>query len=121
MHDAIDRANDMAKTWAAFAQLTADTQVVMAMRIMGLSGAWHVPDDENTEMVAEKMPAFTEAIVSGALTAWAGRGPDRVMKAVLDPISEKASANRERLVDHGPRLFGQPKDPMIFFESETPK
>lgn len=121
MHEAIDRVNDIAKTWATLAQLTADTQVVMAMRILGMSGAWQVPDSEHADMVSEKMPAFTEAFVSATLTAWAGRGPDRVMKAVVEPISEKASANRERLTDHGPRFFGQPKNSMIHFESETQK
>ena len=111
MHDAIDRVSDMGRTWMALAKLSSDAQFVVAMRVMGLSGTWRVPDDENTAMLDEKLPAFTEAMVAGTLTALSGRGPDRVMQAVLEPISEKASANRERLAEHGPRLIGQSRTP----------
>lgn len=106
MHDAIDRASDMAKTWMSAVQLTADTNYVVAMRIMGLSGVWSVPDGENNTMIQEKFPAFTEAVISAALTALSGRGPDRVMHALIAPISEKANENRIRLARRGPRLFG---------------
>lgn len=107
MHDAIDRLSDIAKTWGAVGQLAADVQFVIAMRVMGLSGVWSVPDGEHNDMIHEKLPAFTEAMVAGTLTAFSGRGPDRVMQAVIEPLSQKASANRARLSDRGPRIFGQ--------------
>lgn len=109
MHEAIERSSDLVKTWISLAQLNADAQSVVVMRLMGLSGAWNVPASEKTEMISEKLPAFTESLMSGTLTALSGRGPDRVMQAVLAPISEKASANRTRLADHGPRFFGDPR------------
>lgn len=112
MHHAIDRANDMARCWLACAQLTADTQSVMTMRLLGLGGAWSVAPDENRLMVDEKLPAFTEALVAGTLTALSGRAPDRVMCAILDPLSRKARSNRLRLAEAGPALFPlmPPKD-----------
>ncbi len=79
------------------AQLAVDSQTVVAMRVMGLAGARAVPEGERDRMLSEKVPAFTEAMVSGALTAWAGRGPDRVLSAVIEPISTEARANRARL------------------------
>ncbi|WP_380995478.1 antifreeze protein [Sedimentitalea sp. HM32M-2] len=84
----------------------------MTMRILGLTGAWSVPESESGDMIQEKAPAFTEALVAGTLTALSGRGPDRVMKAIVEPISEKASANRVRLTDYGPRFFGNPNSTM---------
>ncbi len=106
MHDTIDRVNDMAKTWNDAAQMAVDSQYVVAMRLWGLSGAWSVPRGESDEMIREKAPAFTEAMVSGALTALSGRGPDRVMQALIEPLSERTRANRARLADCGPRPFG---------------
>jgi hypothetical protein len=102
MHEAIDRASDMARTWVTLVQLISDSHSVMALRIMGLSGAWSLPEGENSQMIQEKLPAFTEAAVAGALTAMSGRGPDRVMQALIAPISEKANANRLRLTGREP-------------------
>ena len=115
MDDVIDRLSDMAKTWLTVVQLAADTHFVVAMRVMGLSGTWSVPEGEHDVMIHEKIPAFTEAAVAGTLTALSGRGPDRVMQAVIEPISRKASANRTRLADRGPRLFGLTATPTDTF------
>lgn len=101
---AIDCANDMTRLWWRVAVLMEDANCVVAMRVMGFSGVWSVPPGESQDMIREKMPAFTEGFVAGALTAWKGRGPDRVMLAVVGPISAKARANRARLARRGPRL-----------------
>lgn len=106
MEQAIDRAHDMTRFWWTCARLTSDSQSVVTMRMMGLSGAWLVPDGENDVMISEKVPAFTEALVSGVLTAMSGQGPDRVMQAVIEPLFVKANANRVRLATCGPRLAG---------------
>lgn len=105
MHAAIDRTNDLARLWWTVLRLSADTHQVVTMRMMGLSGVWSMPRGEHHDMIREKAPAFTEALVAGALTAWSGRGPGRVMQAVIEPISETARANRARLARQGPRLF----------------
>ena len=108
MHEAIERLSEMTTTWLSVAQILSDSQQVVAMRLLGLTGIWSVPAEENIEMISEKAPAIAEAFFAGALTALSGRGPDRVMQAVLAPISEKTSANRARLYERGPqaiRLF----------------
>ncbi|QBF32721.1 antifreeze protein [Thalassococcus sp. S3] len=107
MHRSVSRATEMAQFWVTFAQLAIDAQTVVAMRMMGMGGAWSLPKSERHEMISEKAPAFTEAMVASALTAWAGGGPDRVMQAAIEPISKKARKNRTRLARRGPRRFGQ--------------
>ncbi len=113
MHAAIDRANDMTQLWLTCAQMSADVPVVVTLRILGASGLWSVPKGEHHDMIAEKAPAFIEAMLSCTLTAWAGRGPDRMMQAAVEPLSRKARANRMRLVRRGPRapFVGPPLTP----------
>lgn len=106
MYALLDRATDATCAWVSYTQLAADSQRVVVMRMMGLSGAWSVPRSETSDMMAEKLPAFTEAIVSGALAAWSGAHPERVMRATLEPISDTARDNRVRLARYGPRLPG---------------
>ena len=103
MMDAVTRTTELNRVLWSCAQLAVDTHSVMTMRVMGMTGTWSVPDNEHSEMVQEKVPAFTEAAVAAVLTALAGRGPVRVLSAVIAPISEKASANRARLTSHRAR------------------
>ena len=98
---------DIATLWVSYATLITEAHSVVAYRLLGMGGAWSVPRGENNAMLREKGPAFTEAMVAGTLTALSGRGPDRVMQALIEPLSQKASANRARLSDRGPRIFGQ--------------
>lgn len=108
MHHAIDRVTGVAHFWLACAQLAADTQSVMTMRLLGLGGAWAVSPDETSRMVDEKLPAFTESLVAGTLTALSGHAPDLVMRAVIDPLSRAARSNRLRLAENGPSRFAAP-------------
>jgi len=57
-------------------------------------------------MMTEKLPAFTEAMVAGVITAWSGASPERVGRATLEPLSDTARSNRVRLAQYGPRLPG---------------
>lgn len=106
MYALLDRATDATCAWVSYTQLAADSHSVVAMRMMGLSGAWIIPRSEVSEMVAEKLPAFTEAFVSGTLTAWSGAHPERVVRATLEPLSDTARDNRVRLARYGPRVPG---------------
>ncbi|TNF62950.1 MAG: antifreeze protein [Rhodobacteraceae bacterium] len=106
MHSLIVRASQATRFWITCAQLTVDAQSVIAMRMMGMGGAWRLPRGESSQMVSEKLPAFTEALVAGTLQVMAGRRPDQVMSAVLEPLSERARTNRQRLLRQGPRIPG---------------
>lgn len=102
----VKRTTDATRLWISYAQLAADTQFVVMMRMMGLSGTWLVPPSESTEMLAEKLPAFVEGMVAGTLSAWSGQLPEQVARATLEPISDTARSNRQRLANYGPRLPG---------------
>ena len=102
------RAAEATGSWLICLRLIADSHSVMTMRIMGIGGTWVLPRDEASEMLAEKVPAFTEAAVAGALTALSGKHPAQVMRATLEPLSVKAQSNRERLARLGPRVMGRP-------------
>jgi len=78
--------------------LMLDTQTVMALRLMGMSGAIPARRGENNRMVAEKAPAMVDAYTAGAKAAMAGRTPDQIISAVMAPLSKKVRANRKRLM-----------------------
>ena len=98
--------NELARLWWTVAHTLSDSQQVIAMRLLGLTGLWSVPSSEPHEMFSEKGPAFTEAAISGVIAAPRGHAPERVMLATIDPISDKARANRARLASRGMRYFG---------------
>ncbi|MDU9004869.1 antifreeze protein [Sedimentitalea todarodis] len=107
MNHAIDRIGEVTETWTSVAQLMADTRWVLTMRLLGLSGAWSMPEGESQTMIGEKIPAFTEAALSGTFAMMSGGSLDRVFRESLEPISSKARANRERLFGRGPLVFGR--------------
>lgn len=98
--------DEVLRLWWAYGKLAADAHVVVTLRVLGLSGAWSVPSDENAAMIAEKAPAFTEAMVAGTMAAMSGQDANSVMSAVVDPLSRKARSNRSRLARRGPKVFG---------------
>lgn len=80
------------------ARLMFDTQTVMALRLMGMSGAIPAQADENYVMLTEKGPAMLKALAAGNEALMAGKSPDMVMSAVIRPLARKVSANRKRLM-----------------------
>ncbi len=83
---------------AQMTSLMLDTQTVMALRLMGMSGAIPAEHDENDRMLAEKAPAMADAYAAGAKAAMAGSTPDQIMSAAIEPLSQKVRANRDRLM-----------------------
>jgi hypothetical protein len=88
------------------AQLTADAHSVVMMRVLGMSGVWSVPHGESHAMVTEKVPAFTQAMVAGTISALSGHQPEQVGHAAIAPLSSAARDNRRRLASRGPRVPG---------------
>jgi hypothetical protein len=82
---------------AQMTTLMMDTQTVMALRLMGMSGAIPAKKGENDRMISEKGPAIVDAYAAGAKAMMAGSTPDQVMSAAMAPLSKKVSANRKRL------------------------
>lgn len=78
-------------------KLMVDTQTVMTLRLMGMAGALPAQADENDRMMAEKAPAFTQAMTDMTAAAMAGLRPDQVMSAGMVPLQTQVSENRDRL------------------------
>lgn len=80
------------------ATLMAETQTVMALRLLGMSGAIPAENDENERMVEEKGAAMALAFAAGTEAMMKGARPDQIMSAAMAPVSKKVSSNRKRLM-----------------------
>ena len=87
-----------------FVALAAETQAVMAMRIMGMAGAWPVLPSENARMMSEKAPAFADAATAATRAVMAGAPPLAVADAWARPLRRRTKANARRLGRRGSRL-----------------
>ena len=87
----------MMKLQGSFTSLMMDTHAVMSLRVMGIMGAIPTESDENTRMVSEKGPAFTEAMHALTNAALSGYRPDQIMAAGIEPLQREVSSNRARL------------------------
>ena len=83
--------------------LWAEASMVVGMRMLGMAGLWQVRPEESLRMVAEKVPAFSDAALAGAAAAWRGKRPDQIAAAAMAPLTRKARANRRRLAKAGPK------------------
>ncbi len=84
--------------------LAAETQMVIAYRVLGMAGFWAVAGSENRLMCDEKAPAFAKAAAAATAAALAGHRPDEVVGAWVAPLRHRTSANVRRLGRRGPRL-----------------
>lgn len=82
---------------AAYMKLMIDTQMVMTLRVLGIAGAIRSAPDENERMIAEKGPAFTEAMTALTTAALSGSRPDQIIAAGMKPLQRKVSSNKARL------------------------
>lgn len=102
----IDTVFDVLHTVIDTGRLASDAGTVATLRLMGMAGAWTLPRHEATIMVQEKPAAFSDAFVASSRAAWAGKSPSTIVRAGLEPLSDRARSNRQRLSKGGPRMFG---------------
>lgn len=95
---------ELARTCLGLGLLAVEAQMVMAMRMAGMIGAWSVQPAESRRMVDEKAPAFAEAAYAAGAAALSGRRPDQVMDIWTRSLRRKTRANARRLGRMGPRL-----------------
>ena len=107
MRNKITTPTDMMSLWMSYGTMMLEAQSVVAFRMMGMSGAWSVPKGENSAMVAEKVPAFVEAMTASSIAAMSGKAPDKVMQAAITPLTREARSNRKRLAKRGPKRIGK--------------
>ncbi|MEM6940193.1 MAG: antifreeze protein [Pseudomonadota bacterium] len=80
-----------------FTHLLVDSQSVIALRILALSGVIPARPDESLRMVLEKLPALSKSYSEATQAAMRGQPPHAVMSAALSPLNQKVHANRKRL------------------------
>ncbi|GAD55664.1 transcriptional regulators [Limimaricola cinnabarinus LL-001] len=105
MMNSIATPAELVRTSVTFWTLMAETQAVMAYRIMGMAGLWAVTGTENTRMVDEKGPAFAEAMVAGNRAMMSGKRPDQVAMATMLPLQRRTALNNKRLAKRGPNFL----------------
>ena len=82
--------------------MTLQAQQVVAMRTLGLMGAWRTRDGEATRMIAEKMDALGEATLGMGKALAQAQSPLHVAEAALAPYAKRTSANHRTLSRRGP-------------------
>ncbi len=95
--------------WASgvqLAMLAAETQTVVGLRLLGMSGMWAVAPTENARMIAEKGPAFAASATAAMRAAARGESADGIMSAAIRPLRRKTKSNARRLTLRGPRFPG---------------
>ena len=79
------------------AQLAAEAQTVIALRLAGGMGLWTLPEHEGQRMVMEKPMAFAEAGLGAWYALLRGHGWDVAGAAFARPLLREARRNRRRL------------------------
>lgn len=83
--------------WFDAARFTADTQRVIALRLMRIANGGPLAATESTRMVTEKMAAFTQAQAAFAATLMMGGNLETATRKAQTPYRRAVRANRRRL------------------------
>lgn len=84
------------------AQMLAEAQTVIAIRMAGMMGLSSLPKGEVERMVSEKTRAFAKAGIAAGQAMAQGKGPDAVSRAALTPVARQTRANAKRLTKRKP-------------------
>jgi hypothetical protein len=82
--------------------MVAEANLVIAMRLMGMSGMWRVTPAENSRMVNEKTDAVFASSRAMGQAIIAGKSPTKVVLAGIEPVRDRTNANVTRLAKRGP-------------------
>ena len=96
---------DLLRLWFRTGFMLFEAQSVIALRLMGMAGAWPLPPSEPRRMVSEKVKAARTGAKAAGKAVLAGRNAARVAEAALAPTARRTSGNVKRLTRRGP---GQP-------------
>lgn len=86
--------------------LGLETQSVITLRVLGMSGLWAVAPSENDRMIAEKGPAFAKSATAAMTAVLQGKPPEQVIDAAVKPLRHKTRSNVRRLAKRGPKMLG---------------
>jgi hypothetical protein len=103
----------MTKTQAGLLRLSmqtgimlAEANMVIAMRMWGMAGAWNVTPGENKLMLDEKGTAILASGMAATAAMMQGKSPVDVALAALKPVARKTRANAARLGRRGVKTPG---------------
>jgi hypothetical protein len=85
------------KLWTDAWQLGLDAQRVIALRVARISAGGPAEEAESRRMVSEKIAAAGAAQLAAVTALTAGKTPETVARAALDPVIRTVRANRLRL------------------------
>lgn len=88
---------DLVRPSILMAQMIAEANMVIALRMWGLAGAWQMAPGENQRMMTEKLSAAQASGRAMTRAAMAGATPGEVASAGLKPVRRRTQANVARL------------------------
>jgi hypothetical protein len=88
---------DVLRPALLMSQMMVEANMVIAMRLWGLSGGWKMAAGEPARMVEEKTRAAQESGMAVARALVAGQGPGDVAVAAMKPVRRRTKANVRRL------------------------
>ena len=88
---------DLVRPSILLAQMMVEANLVIALRMWGMAGAWKMAPGEKQRMVAEKVSAAQASGRAMTKAAMSGATPGEVASAGLKPVRRRTRANAERL------------------------
>ena len=79
------------------ARMMAEANLIVALRLWGLAGAWPMAANERARMVTEKTAAAQDAVRAAARAAAGGSGAGAIAAAAAKPVARRTRANAARL------------------------
>jgi hypothetical protein len=94
---------DLFRPMLVMTQMMMEAQAVIALRLMGMAGAWPMAAGEPLRMVTEKARAAQDAGLAMARAAGSGASAGKVMLAGVKPVRRRTKANVGRLTGQATR------------------
>jgi hypothetical protein len=79
------------------AEILAQSQVVIGLRLAGMAGFWPMAKAENARMVSEKLQASIDMGHAAMTASLSGASPSQMAMAVMAPMQRKTRSNAKRL------------------------
>ncbi len=79
------------------AEILAESQVVIGLRLAGMAGFWPMGQAETKRMVTEKMQASLDSGHAALRAGMSGASPAQVAMAAMAPVRSKTRSNAKRL------------------------
>ncbi len=92
------------RLWTTSALIAMEAQAVIAMRLWGMAGLWHVATNENRRMVEEKLNAAQKGMIAASGTALRGGDAVAVISKAAAPVRRATRSNVTRLQKGTPLL-----------------